>query len=107
MKRCKGASYLSRAVSRLKEGRHPDKGTMLSTLPRRITRRDVGLDIWNDDQLPSVDSLCESSDTVLACDEHHAVDMEQHDWCVPLPIQQLDGYHGEEEDPLGHGCCLD
>ena len=80
---------------------------MLCTLPRRITRRDVGLDIWNDDQLPSVDMLCEHSDTALAGDEHRVVDIEQHDWCVPLPIQSLVESHGEEEDPLGHGCCLD
>ena len=49
---CKGRVYPSRAVNRRREGKHPDTGVDLDTLPRRITRRDVGLDIWNGVALP-------------------------------------------------------
>ena len=63
MRECKGYTYPSRAVNRLKEGRHPDDATMLATQPRRIIRKDVGYHVWNGDIGPSADTFCESVDS--------------------------------------------
>ena len=61
LRKCKGATYPSRAVRRLSEGVHPDDGTPLCTLPRRLTRLDVGLDVWTGDCLPCSDAYGESA----------------------------------------------
>ena len=69
MKECKEYTYPSRAVNRLREGRHPDDATMLATQPRRIIRKDVGYHVWNGDIGPSADTFCESVDP-----EHGSLD---------------------------------
>ena len=106
MRQCKGAAYPSRAFNRLLEGKHPDTGTMLSTLPRRITRRDVGLDIWNSDGLPSTNAYCESMDADFASERHSGCTATLHERCVALPPNQFIDVYGEEDDPLGLGNCL-
>ena len=106
MKQCKGASYPSRACKRLQEGRHPDTGMMLSTLPRRLTRKDVGLDMWNSDDLPSASAHCESVDTDHAGNSHRDDNTALFERCVTLPPNCLDDWYREEDDPLGLGCSL-
>ena len=106
MRQCKGAMYPSRAFNRLQEGKHPDTGMMLNTLPRRITRRDVGLDIWNSDDLPSADVYCESMDADLASDGHSDCTAILQERCVTLPPNSFNDLYGEEDDPLGLGCGL-
>ena len=104
MKPCTGYRYPSRAVNRLREGKHPITGVHLETLPRRVTRRDVGNDLWCGDPLPAPSMHYESVDsdhnaTSSACDDCIA----WHDVCLPQAhltacISQ------EEDDPLGLGC---
>ena len=106
MKPCTGYRYPSRAVNRLREGKHPITGVHLETLPRRVTRRDVGNDLWCGDPLPTPSMHYESVDsdhnaTSSACDDCIA----WHDVCLPQAhltacISQ------EEDDPLGLGCSL-
>ena len=60
VRQCQGRRYYSLAVDRLKNAMHPDDSTNLATQPRRLTRMDVGSDIWCNRVL--VD------DTVNGCD---------------------------------------
>ena len=43
---CTRIRHPSRAIGRLRCGNNPDDDTPLATLPRRVTRRDVGTDVW-------------------------------------------------------------
>ena len=92
-------TYQSRAVNRLREGKHPVDGTMLCTLPRRITRLDVGLDIWNGECMPCMGVYCENADRDLACVGHEDTSIGQFGSCDTLPLQQLMELVGDEEDP--------
>ena len=65
MLECKGMHYRSQAATRLRGGRHPDDNTNLAMQPRRLTRIDVGLDIWNGTPPSQTEVDCKSG----ACDD--------------------------------------
>ena len=46
LRTCTRIRHPSRAINRLRSGNHPDDGKLLTTLPRRVTRRDVGTEVW-------------------------------------------------------------
>ena len=105
LKHCKGRSYPSRAANRLREGKHPDTGVDLDTAPRRVTRKDVGLDIWNGDPFPTDDQFRKSvDDNMVTCSAH--------DDCIFWsriqfnPTRSSLDSNQDEEDPLGLGCRL-
>ena len=111
MKMCKGYSYPSRAVNRLKEGRHPDDRTLLATQPRRIIRKDVGHHVWNGEVGPSADVYCESVDPDHGCTldngGEHAKRLQEEVSCIEheitSPTHHPCMHDGEEDDPLNLG----
>ena len=65
MTRCRGQRYRSQAVNRLRKGRHPEDDTDLATQPRRLTRMDVGADIWNGNPPCELERDCEGTRSEL------------------------------------------
>ena len=111
LRKCTRIRHPSRAISRLKDGNHPDMGTPLTTLPRRVTRRDVGSDVWvgSNGQVPYPDCIPDTDATVvdgslqasLHCDTGACLDIDIH----PSSIRLFSDCY-EEEDPLDLGFCL-
>ena len=108
LRTCTRVRHPSQAISRLRCGNNPDDGTPLATLPRRVTRRDVGTDVWcgtNDGASISQDDPDCVSDSMgtleHACVDHSRV-MCHSNMTHPSSVHHwVDAY--EEDDPLDLG----
>ena len=104
---CTGKTKLSKCMKLLIEGRHPYNGTWLSTIPRRVTKRDAGhLQVFGNAMPCDMAALrdVEMSDAIMSPSEARAAH-----WPNPslmcMNVDTLPQTHCTEDelDPLGLG----
>ena len=77
---------------------------MLATQLRRITRRDVGLALWDNEDTVAGYMHCEKVDPTLDCGGTYVDALGSSiTGCVPLHPCMLNSTYGDEDDPLSLG----